>query len=265
MKNTVFLFLSLLLLSCDDKKEGLELTLINQSINCVSNLDYAKIYYYGNKKYDSIYNKLSLNVVKYKIKNSSNKKYIIVLNSDFFGHYDEYFYDDTLSKNFNAHINKISFCLYSDKKTIGSMKRDGPPTPNYLDAYMFAKSRDYLDTMVYKDLNRKQIVNDLFCSRHINYINKNSFVIHPGETKFFTTIINLPSRSFDYDYLAWDTFVEKGTEYKAGLVLYNDAKEINRFLTNDLKQEIKENGYEIYDGIIRSNKVPVKMVSIPEK
>lgn len=98
----------------------------------------------------------------------------------------------------------------------------------------------------------------------LDIFRKNSFIIYPNETKFFTTIINLPFRNYKYNYIPWYTLIDKNKTYQAGLTLFNVAKETSKYLTPDLKKEIEENGYEIFDGVIQSNKVPVKMVSMPE-
>ncbi len=258
---TSFIFL---LCSCKEQKkqDDLEIELMSETISCIENLDYAKLYY-KSKKYDSLYNKLSMNVVKYKIHNNSNKKYFVVLNSNFFEQYDEYDWKFPDSKNKNLSINSINFSLYSDYKVLGG-SAEAPFYSSYLNPNLYVVSRENLDTLFYKDTKNRYKITDFSISYNVNYINKNNFVIHPNETKYFTTIINLPLRNYEYDYISWYTLIEKNKTYQAGLTLYNLSKQTKKYLTPDLKKEIEDNGYTIFDGVIQSNKVLVKMVSMPE-
>ncbi len=257
--SSIFIFYS-----CKEQKNqvDLEIELLNDTISCVSNLNYSKLYY-KSKEYDSLYNNLSINIVKYKIHNNSNKKYFFVLDSDFFEQYDEYDSRFPDSKNKNGSINRINFSLYSNYKILGG-RAEAPFYSSYINSNIYELSRENLDTLIYKDARNKYNINDFSTSYNVNYIHKNNFVIHPNETKYFTTIINLPLRNYEYDYISWYTLIKKNKTYKAGLTLLNVAEETKKYLTPDLKKEIEENGYTIFDGIIQSNKVPVKMVAIPK-
>lgn len=254
-----------LLYSCkeqESKQDDLEIKMMNDTIFCVKNLNYTKLHY-KSKEYDSLYNKLSMNIVRYKIHNNSNKKYFVILNSDFFEQYDEYDWKFPDNENRNLSINRINFSLYSDYKVLGG-SAEAPFYSPYLNPNLYEISRENLDTLFYKDTKNKYKINNFSTSYNVNYINKNNFVIYPNETKYFTTIINLPLRNYEYDYISWYTLVEKNKTYQAGLTLYNVAKQIKKYLTPDLKKEIEQNGYTIFDGIIQSNKIPVKMLNMPE-
>ncbi|MFC0077376.1 hypothetical protein ACFFLS_10020 [Flavobacterium procerum] len=87
------------------------------------------------------------------------------------------------------------------------------------------------------------------------------FVLHPGETKYLTSIINLPYR----DNQKWISNTEKLKPNQGSVSLKNDSLFTKSKITEDQKREIKENGYVLFDGKIYSNRVPVKLISLRNK
>lgn len=85
-----------------------------------------------------------------------------------------------------------------------------------------------------------------------------SFILHPGETKYFTSIVNLPYR----DDKRWFSKTDKLKPNMGSISLKNDSIFTKSKITDDQKKEIKENGYVLFDGIIYSKKIPVKLIKI---
>ena len=258
----IFMF-SIFLISCDNKeKEELELTILNDSISCVNNLNYEKIYF-GNKRYDKLYDSLSTSVIKYKLHNNTNKKYFIVFNSNFLNNYDELFYNskDTISNKLQS-VNSISFSLYSNYNVKGEYS-------NYYNANPFLNATNFFNYIMQSDslslyrFKKSMNIKNTYSSRNLNEIITNGFVLYPNETKYFSSIINLPLRDYKLGIPCWNTLLEKNRNYRCGLTVYNSEKEIKQFLSPDLKKEIEENGYIIFNGVIQSNKIPVKLISLP--
>jgi hypothetical protein len=249
------------LISCEKNNKKLELTILNDTIKCVKNLDYFKLYN-NNSIYDKLYDSLSTNIIKYKLFNNSNNKYFIVFDDNFFNNYEEMYYDvyDTCK---NTSINYVNFSMYSDYIVKGNHSRESPDN-DYINSKNFEFDYYYRDSINFLKHKKCYNTKNSSLSRDINYVSTNSFVIYPKETKYFSTIINLPLRDYRFNPLTWDTHLIKNKTYQAGIILYNDAKRTRQYLNPDLKKEIKENGYTIFSGVIKSNKVPVKMISLPE-
>ena len=256
------LFFICILFSCDKiKEDSLEISLINNSVNCIENLDFNKLHQ-GNINYDYLYDGLSTNIIRYKIFNNSERKYFIVFDKNSFENFEELNIENN-SLSHKSSINKINFNMYSNYKVRGD-NSDESSWNEFLKTKNFYIFLQYKDSLNFIKNNKCYNINDFWISNKMSYIENNHFVIHPKETKFFTTNINLPLRDYRFCLLPWNTIIVRNKKYQAGLTLYNNAEETKKYLTPDLKKEIKENGYTIFNGIIQSNKVPVKMVKMPK-
>lgn len=116
-----------------------------------------------------------------------------------------------------------------------------------------------LDTIVSKFLRKNRI----FRKYQLEYVNDideslQGYFLQPGETKYFTSVINLPYRNNQ----KWFSNIDKKKPNLGSLSLKSDSSFINRRLSQDRKREIKENGYIVFDGTIYSKKVPVKLIRI---
>ena len=86
-------------------------------------------------------------------------------------------------------------------------------------------------------------------------IDKNNFYIHKGESIYFEYAMYLPdSNGF---YIEFDI----NKKYLTELQLFSDSTNYKKILSRTVLRTIKENGYEVYHGIIKSkNKVPIKFI-----
>lgn len=251
----IVLLLSLTILSCQNKSD-IELTLLNKDIVCINKMDYEKRFhvkdYFENKIYDS----LSKNLVNYKLTNNSDKKYFFVLDED----YPETIENDSFMKYLNKDKlklrSKISFNLYRNDSIINgcstllASSSNNPSLAN----------ESYNDSVFLSHAREKQTYSTKAVSTLFRKTLQKGFVLYPGETKYFTTLIHLPYRK---DKEEWFSFIDSKVNY-ASLTLINIANETKEQLSKNQAKEIKENGYTIFDGVIQSNKVPVKLISIPE-
>jgi hypothetical protein len=59
----------------------------------------------------------------------------------------------------------------------------------------------------------------------------------------------------------WLSHIDISKKHKAQIMYIGNVKEIEdlKLLTDDLKKELKENDVEIFNGVIYSNKIPVRM------
>lgn len=259
-KSLQILFISLLLLSC--KEEGnLELELLNKEIICLNNFEYNNSKLYENHYFDDkLYDSLSRNILHFKLKNNSSKRYFLILNEDNIGSLEnDYYLKITNAEKIKYEVNNLSFNFYQNDSILngqitlltscGILNKCSPMVlQNSLDSIFIEKLK-----------KRKQ-----FNSRNISLQNKEvlekSFVLQPGETKYFTTLINLPLRKEDY----WLSHVDSLKPNLASITLINNRKHTLSLLSIDQKQNISENKYELFDGIINSNKVPVRLKKMPK-
>jgi len=255
MKKMIFLSLScFVLFSCQKNKQDLKLELLTNEIVCVEDVymdDFREVFYKPNAEYDS----LSKNILHYKITNISDKKYFIMLNEDNLGTVERDLYREALGRKDYAY-NSIGFSMYKKDSILdGSSTRAENMCGNGFELMKIEE----LDTIVSKFLRKNRI----FRKYQLEYVNDideslQGYFLQPGETKYFTSLINLPYRNSQM----WFSNIDKKKPNLGSLSLKNDSVFTNKRLSQDRKKEIKENGYVLFDGIIYSNKVPVKLIKI---
>ncbi len=186
----------------------------------------------------------SINIVKYSLKNNSNKIYFINNLTE----------QDILSKT-AIFKNGINLHIFDNK--------------NIEVKYEIKRYR-------HQDLETEKCVNCMVEDFIINesrfgnktklkyfglYERNNIFFIHPNETVFFQCTINL-NKPMDFDavregYVSLDF----GKVYHTKLSIASDSSNYKNVLPNDILQTIKANNAKVYHGIIESkNKVPVKVL-----
>lgn len=256
MKKIIYLsFFLLIVISCTKNKKDLKLELLTSKIVCVEDIekkDFLETFYIPNKKYDS----LSKNILNYKITNISDKKYYIMLNENSIGTLERDFYNEALGKKKSTILNTIAFSMYKNDSIL-----DGNSTKveNMCgNDYEFIKTRE-LDTIVDRFLVKNRI-NKKYKLKDIDQIDESlqGFFLQPGETKYFTSIINLPYRNKQ----KWFSNIDNKKPNLGSLSLQNDSIFTEKIISQNRKKEIKENGYVLFDGIIYSNKIPVKLITI---
>ncbi|RKR05303.1 hypothetical protein C8C83_4644 [Flavobacterium sp. 90] len=247
-------FLFLMLFSCEKNKKDLKLELLTNEVVCAENVhmnDFREVFYKPNKQYDS----LSKNILHYKITNISDKKYFIMLNENNLGTVERDLYREALGRK-DYTYNSIGFSMYKNDSILdGSSTRAENMCGN---GFELMKIKE-LDTIVSKFLRKNRV----FRKYQLEYVNDideslQGYFLQPGETKYFTSVMNLPYRNSQM----WFSNIEKKKPNLGSLSLKNDSVFTNKKLSQDRKKEIKENGYVLFDGIIYSNKIPVKLIAI---
>lgn len=256
MKKMIFLgFSFLVLISCQKNKQDLKLELLTNEIVCVENVkknDFYESFYKPNATYDS----LSKNLLRYKITNISDKKYFIMLNENNLGTLEPDLYKEALGKKNYINANSVALSLYKNNYILeGSSTKVESMCGNVFES----KKMEELDTIIHKFLRKNRI--EKICKVEFIDILDDSiqgYFLQPGETKYFTSIVNLPYRKNE----KWFSNIEKKKPNLALLSLQNDSIFTNKRISQDRKREIKENGYTLFNGIIYSNKVPVRLIKI---
>ncbi len=258
----ILLIAIVILCSCSNKPD-LELKILNSEVLCLSNINVDSIYEnlnYSNKIYSQ-----SRNIISYTIKNNSNKKYLIVANDEYIETDGNYILKDNLYEDgyvfFDFGTGRFSFNIYKGDsltpKGITRLFRGLHRTNNY-DDYEVYTSKYIVDTMSF---NRNLLLKKSNIKTFI------PFVIYPSEVKRFRTIVHLPLKHSNYfsSGVSYSIIDDTTKNYTAGISILNNSEKIKEYLTEDQKKEIEENGYTIFDGVLESNKVPVKLIPFEDK
>lgn len=255
MKNISF-FLLVIMISCQ-KKQDLEIIILNKEAHSLVNPNFT------NEKTANSYDRLSLNIINYSLKNNSDKVYYIFFNDEGFKTMESY--KDIKGNLVNNNQEGICFNIYKgDKLSTGSLYSSqityniNNPTEYYLNP----KNRYWIKEYYEKEVNkRKELLNnDEYIATRQNELITHGFILYPHQIKYFRTAINLPLRSASEGF-CWKSNIEGGNQYQAEIVLNCNSKNIKKYLNADLKKEIEENNYVIFNGVISSNLIPVKIVN----
>ncbi len=261
----ILCFLPFIFTSCKNNQADLVLTLENDTIKILdlkyktsNELDYKRHLY----NLDTNYLEKSSNIIRYKIKNNSKKKYLLKVNyrdiasEELINSYPDE--KNHLYRNYELFFNLLNNNLIvdSDFNYINHKFYNENPYSKVF------KSQYVIDSINLKYLNevhsyKKNLIFDIF---------RESIVIYPNETKYFSSLINLPIRN-PYDrYNAYSLIKENDdVKYECELKLVHFLHDANKNLTKEDKKEIEENGYTIFDGVLESNKVPVKLIPFEDK
>ncbi|WPO76866.1 hypothetical protein [Flavobacterium sp. KACC 22761] len=227
--SNVIIFL-IVLPSCSykDKKEELELTLLNKEI----------VYFSDNSKIDSI------NIIKYKIKNNSDKTYLINNLTE----------EQELSEK-KVFKNGANLSIYDEKNIEVNYE-----IKRYISENL--DSENCVNFMIEDfDINEKRLKNNTNLKYFGLYERNNIFFIHPNETIQFQYIINL-NRPIKFDGVR-EGYVNLNSrkEYYAKLSIASDSSNYKYVLPNDILNTIKDNNVKVYHGILKStNTVPIKVL-----
>jgi hypothetical protein len=94
-------------------------------------------------------------------------------------------------------------------------------------------------------------------------INKN-FVIYPNQTIYFEWFIFLPYGNI-VESSTYTVEFNPQKKYFAEIIMNSDSTNYKKTISRVDLQTIKENGYEVYNGVIKSkNKIPIKFVALPK-
>ncbi|PIF33470.1 hypothetical protein CLU81_4084 [Flavobacterium sp. 9] len=237
MKNTIFIIvLCLFILGCE-KKDGLELEIINKSI--LSLIPDTKNLY--NNMDDSLTNYKSKTIIVFKLTNYDSKSYFFNLN--YFG---------KLYSNLDGlTINQATIYFYKEERNKEEKVkvRYGHPNFNFKPNSIASDK----NARVLKMLNYSSTTTN----ENLNF-NNSSFIIHSNETLYFEGFVNLPygdpiqNAHVDFD---------KNTKYSAEITMFSDSTNYKKMLSRPILKTIQKNGYEVYHGVIKSkNRVPVEFI-----
>lgn len=258
MKNLFSLIsLILILCSCDKNKKDLKIELLTNEIICVDNLtslDFIETRYQPNKEYDS----LSKNVLHYRITNDSDKKYFIMFNENSIGTSERNLYHEALEKKRFSPLNSLDFSLYKNDSVLDGRSTKAEIFCGTMTGFEIQKEESLIDNFL-----KQNKLERTYALKRINIPDESlqSFILHPGETKYYTSVINLPYR----DDQRWFSNIDKLKPNQGSISLKNDSTFTKSIITKNQKKEIKENGYVLFDGKIYSNRIPVKLISLRDK
>ena len=264
------MLISIFFISCTSKKQlvnkDISLELLNNEVYYTfidSNLllNNEKKYYEDLKKYNEEEREKAYNLLTFKIVNNSDKKYLFIVNTEKFWFIGN---SNLFKKNLNIDkkVSIYNMCMLIDNKEnnkneIQTSFRENELLKNdsiKIYSKIFEKITKKIDNNNYSEFSNKSM--DVYGGNHY----KNSFVIYPGEYKIFKTKLCLPIYEEKDKNLNLNALIippQNSYEFSLGICQKKD------FIWNSLldyqKKEIKDNHFEIFDGVLVSNKVPLKM------
>jgi hypothetical protein len=244
IKYLAYTFFMLLLFSCRNAKKegGLKMEILNAEINSRGNIKKANLR--NVIRFDNyIYDSLPVNRINVKITNSGTKTYVLFLdkNLDELGATnikETVFKGAKIVEPTLSHLLQFTMLGYESRKGQNKTDRD-------------SLEQEFNMNFLKEQIDRGKI---RFQSK-MNYV-----IVHPGEARFFTYYKTLPQFSqYSFYYMYKFNSSEK---YSFQLSLENDAKLSKEYLTANQLKEIEDNGYTVFDGVVSSNKVPIKFIDI---
>lgn len=222
---TFYLFFLLTLFSCSSQK-SLEIEVTTEYINSLN----VSVSEYGSQyiKMDTLAVENSRTRLTFKITNYSNKTY----------YFNVLGYQESLDGKLMRDKIKINNALLSiyDKHGKPVMARASQPSLDFDSDMLYSRYLNY--------------------DHHIDLQNKN-FIIHPDETLYFEWFVVLPFGNLLED-TNYSVILDEHKEYFAK-ILIGSTSNLEYISRTDL-ETIKENKYEIFDGIITSkNRVPIRI------
>lgn len=234
--------------SCAQNKD-LKLEIVNNEIFCRENFNFTlenlgsvnhSITPYIIHQYDSI----PINKINVKLSNSGTKPYMLFLTNNFTG------FDWK---------NTVCFEVYDNQNQV-QKSNELSLSSESMEAFSMRNAKNKREQAALKKELFKVHYRDTLDIDKIEFNQKfNCVIIHPNETKFITLYQGLPFFRFEQPFYMM-YFLKSNQNYFFQVVIKNDATSNKSFLSENQLKEIKENGYEIFDGELKSNKVPIKFV-----
>ncbi len=211
----------------------------NQYVNFVDSSKVEDTYSYRS----GAARKSATNVITYTIHNPTNKKYVLILDKEYlYPHISE---GAMRSGSIGYFIkNKDSIV----KPLPGIIDTFEPPVNDCSGYVVQQKAENYMKLGITKDYSFKAD----------DYL-RNAITIFPGESRTFKTVTMLPiviERDENGGGILRYIDLNKGNEFQ--LVYYCNAKAYKRELPKYILDELKYNNIEIFNGILKSQSVPLK-------
>lgn len=216
------IFFLLFLTGCNNDNDNLDLEIISKKLNYIV----VEPNEYYNYMTNSIKLKKSKTIIVYKLTNNSDKSY--------------YFNLDSYNENLEENAVKISrsFVSIIDNSNNKVKVYNSSPTGNTFSQNNYKK-------MILLDYHNHSLISN------------NNFIIHPKETLYFEWFIILPYGNFLEEH-NYQVNLDKNQKYFAELLLYSDGVNYKKQISRTDLKTIEENGYEVYNGVIKSkNKIPI--------
>lgn len=218
------IYLSVLLVGCSCEKE-IELEILTKEINC---LDIEASEFTEYLKLDGLAPNGARTVIQYKITNNGNKTY--------------YF-------NIDNYKNNLKYSHIMIDRAFLSIEYNGESQSPKLRQPSSEMSADdfYLKYLNYNDyLSYKRGVGK-----------SKNFILHPKETLYFEWFVILPYGNV-LETTNYTIDLNSSKEYSASVFIHSDTINYKKILSRTDLKTIEDNGYEIYNGTIKSkNRIPI--------
>lgn len=245
MKLVYMSVLCILIFSCKNENNEVKLEILNRKL-------YFNDKYVNNHSSNQSYKnnddkEKATNILNWKLTNLSDENYLFIIDEDdffedpFLGY--DYYHIEITDKNNKKRNGGGSDILWSeDNSDNGSM-------------FNCLSYNDSIRKLNYKLKGGKLKDYEM----QSDYI-KNSFILHPNESKTFKSIISLPIlKEVSSKTFASQIVVNSISEGDRFNIVYEwDSIKIKESLQGYQIQELKVNNVKIYNGILRSNKVILK-------
>jgi len=222
MKNLLIVLFGVFITGCGSKN-SFELEILTKEVNCKD----VKIDNYPEfMKMDTIAVNESRTILVYKLTNKSKKTYYFNLDD----------YNDILRYQF-IEINKAHLAIFDSN---GEYQRPHIATPSggVDDKRLYYQYLDYHYRGRLHDTNK-------------------NFIIHPNETLHFEWFIVLPFGNM-LENINYSVVLDSKKNYYAEISIHSDTIGYKKSMSRADLKTIRENGYEIFIGTIKSkNKIPV--------
>lgn len=245
LKSLFFVLPCILIAGCNQKVETLQLTVVNQYVKYVDTLQTDEfILSYKDEKARS----KATNVVTYTISNPTDRKYLLVFNTDS--------PEPVYSNDFNHTRPFIAYRILNSKNKMKSY------TPGIADSFSNDVCSDCGGDFLLRQMEeyKKLGITKDYSPVVYDYLH-NAVTIYPGEKRTFKSIVKLP------------VVLEPG-KTGGGIIRYKNLENTDTFqlvygcksahlkaeLPKYILEELDYNKIEIFDGEIRSNKVKLKKV-----
>lgn len=221
MKSSL-IFLFIVLAGCSPQN-SLELEVLTKEVNCKN----VKLENYSNyMKMDTAAVEESRTILVYKLTNNSNKTYYFNLED----HNDDFRYK-------YIKIDKAFVAIYD---SYGEYQKPHTASPSA----GFEEKDLYAEYLNYNYRGRLHDTNQ-------------NFIIHPHETLYFEWFIVLPFGNLLED-VNYSLVLDSKKKYYAEVLMHSDTANYKKSISRTDLKTIQDNGYEIFNGTIKSkNKIPV--------